>query len=111
MKYPQHIDRLKTWTASENMWLRRASAVSLIVPAKQGKFLQDIFEIAERLLMDKEDLVQKGYGWLLKESCHSHQDKVFEYVMRRKAAMPRTALRYAIEKMPDDMRKRAMAKT
>jgi len=109
-KYPQYIENLKNWTRSENRWLRRASAVTLIIPARRGKFLKDIFEIAERLLQDKDDLVQKGYGWMLKEASRIHQKEVFDYVLRNNKIMPRTALRYAIEKMPEDLRRLAMEK-
>lgn len=109
-RYPQHIDNLKKWTASENRWLRRASAVSLIIPAKIGGFLSDIFQIADSLLQDKDDLVQKGYGWMLKEASIEHQEEVFDYIIRNKTFMPRTALRYAIERMPKDLKKKAMAR-
>lgn len=109
-KYPQLLKELKRFTKSTNLWSRRAAAVSLIVPAKKGKFLTDIFEIADLLLMDKEDLVQKGYGWMLKVASQAHQNEVFEYVMKNKKVMPRTALRYAIEKMPPELKKQAMAK-
>ncbi len=110
-RYPQYIENLKRWAKLENRWLRRASAVTLIIPAKQGKFLGDIFEIADILLQDKDDLVQKGYGWMLKEASRMHQKEVFDYVMRNKRTMPRTALRYAIEKMPQDLRRLAMGKS
>ena len=106
--YPEHVANLKGWTASDNRWLRRAAAVTLILPARKGDFLDDVFEISDLLLLDGDDLVQKGYGWLLKEASKSHQQEVFEYVMRKKAVMPRTALRYAIEKMPQELRRRAM---
>jgi len=109
-RYPQYIDNLKKWTASENRWLRRASAVTLIIPAKRGKFLSDIFHIADSLLQDKDDLVQKGYGWMLKEASIEHQEEVFDYIIRNKSLMPRTALRYAIERMPKDLKQKAMAK-
>lgn len=108
--YPEHAAHLKKWARSKNRWMRRASAVSLIVPARQGQFLTDIFEIADLLLLDEDDLVQKGYGWMLKAASQAHQKKVFDYVMSHKRAMPRTALRYAIEKMPKEMKARAMAK-
>ncbi|MFA5871566.1 MAG: DNA alkylation repair protein [Parcubacteria group bacterium] len=108
--YPEYLANLKKWARSRNLWMRRASAVSLIIPARQGNFLKDIFEIANILLLDKEDLVQKGYGWMLKAASQAHQKEVFRYVMKNKAKMPRTALRYAIEKMPEDLRKKAMAK-
>ena len=109
-RYPQYIDDLKRWVKSDNRWLRRASSVMLIIPAKQGKFLEDIFEIADILLQDKDDLVQKGYGWMLKEASRRHQQEVFDYVMRNKKTMPRTALRYAIEKKPEDLKRITMRK-
>ncbi|ACL16993.1 DNA alkylation repair protein [Methanosphaerula palustris] len=108
MMYPECIEKLKKWTQSDNRWLKRAAAVSLILPAKQGEFLDDIFEIADRLLTDREDLVQKGYGWLLKEASRHHQDEVYLYVLKNRSTMPRTALRYAIELMPLKRRKEAM---
>jgi len=108
--YPEYLERLKIMARSDNRWTRRASAVSLIIPARKGKFLNEIFEIADILLQDKDDLVQKGYGWMLKAASESNQEAVFEYVIRNKAAMPRTALRYAIEKMPGDLKSKAMAK-
>ncbi len=110
MLYPDCISRLYTWAESENRWLRRAAAVSLIVPAKKGEFLEEAFRIADILLLDTEDLVQKGYGWLLKEESRKHREEVFAYVQAKKRRMPRTALRYAIELMPQEMRKEAMKK-
>ena len=107
-QFPRYVDRLKAWTKSENLWLRRASAVTLILPARKGKFLDDVFEICDSLLEDEDDLVQKGYGWLLKEASRIHQKQVFEYLMKNKKDMPRTALRYAIEKLPKDLRDKAM---
>ncbi|MDD5773093.1 MAG: DNA alkylation repair protein [bacterium] len=107
-KYPKLIEKLKIWTKSDNRWLKRASAVSLIIPARRGRFLKDIFEISDALLLDGDDMVQKGYGWMLKEASRLHQKEVFEYIIKHKNKMPRTALRYAIEKMPDNMRKKAM---
>lgn len=109
-KYPKYIHELKIWAKSKNRWLKRASAVSLIVPAKRGKFLKDIFEIADLLLTDNDDMVQKGYGWMLKEASRTHQKEVFHYVSKNKKEMPRTALRYAIELMPKNLKKLAMGK-
>ncbi len=108
--YPAYLSGLKKWAKSKNRWMRRASAVSLIIPAKQGKFLKDIFEIADILLLDKDDMVQKGYGWMLKEASRKNQKEVFDYVINNKRTMPRTALRYAIEKMPNELKKEAMTK-
>ena len=110
MVYPEFISKLKEFAHSENRWVKRAAAVSLIIPARKGLFLNDIFEIANTLLLDSDDLVQKGYGWMLKAASQAHQQTVFEYVMSKKAMMPRTALRYAIEKMPEELKKQAMQK-
>ena len=108
--YPEHIEELKRWAQSENRWMRRAAAVSLIVPAKHGKFLDETIAIADLLLTDTDDRVQKGYGWLLKEASREHTDEVFRYVMQNKRNMPRTALRYAIELLPKGLRTKAMKK-
>ena len=108
--YPKYLAELKKWAQSENRWMRRAAAVTLIIPAREGKFLKDIFEIAAILLVDQDDLVQKGYGWMLKAASQAHQQEVFDYVISKKSIMPRTALRYAIEKMPKELKAKAMAK-
>ncbi len=109
-QYPDYIKVLKEWARSENRWLRRASAVTLILPARNGKFLKDVLEISDILLRDEDDLVQKGYGWMLKEASKKHQEEVYDYIIKNKAAMPRTALRYALEKMPENLRRNAMEK-
>lgn len=108
--YPAFISGLKKWARSDNRWVKRASSVSLIVPARKGLFLNDIFEIADILHADKDDLVEKGYGWMLKSASQAHQKEVFDYVIRKKATMPRTSLRYAIEKMPKELKAIAMSK-
>lgn len=106
--YPDNLKKLQKWAHSGNRWVKRASAVSLIVPARKGLFLNDVLGISDILLSDSDDMVQKGYGWLLKVSVSKHLQEVYEYVIRNKSSMPRTALRYAIEKMPADMKAEAM---
>jgi 3-methyladenine DNA glycosylase AlkD len=110
MMYPEYIGRLKEFTRSGKRWTRRAAAVSLIVPARKGLFLNDILEIAGKLLLDKDDMVQKGYGWMLKVASMAHREEIFGFVMEHKQIMPRTALRYAIEKMPAELKALAMAR-
>jgi len=110
MMYPEYIHELKKWVQSSERWVKRASAVTLIVPARKGLFLKDIFAIADILLLDKDDMVQKGYGWMLKVASQAYQKEVFDYVVSKKTVMPRTALRYAIEKMPQELRVEAMKK-
>jgi 3-methyladenine DNA glycosylase AlkD len=110
LRYPEFIPRVKEWSRSENRWQRRASAVTLIYGARRGKNLAHVLEVADALLTDPDDMVQKGYGWMLKVASKTFPNEVFEYVMRHKSEMPRTALRYAIEKLPEAERRRAMEK-
>ena len=107
---PELVTKTKKWARSKNLWLRRAAAVCLIKSVNNGQLLDEVFKTADILRDDPEDLVQKGYGWMLKEASNRFCDDVFDYVMRNKKEMPRTALRYAIEKMPDRMKKAAMKK-
>ncbi len=110
LRYPESMARAKAWARAENRWLRRASAVTLIYGARRGELLEDVFEVADALLTDPDDMVQKGYGWMLKVASKTHQDEVYSYVQRNREVMPRTALRYAIEKMPEHRRREAMRK-
>lgn len=109
-KFPGLLPKLKKWALSENRRMKRASAVTMIIPARKGLFINDIFEIAGILLRDTDDMVQKGYGWMLKAASEAHPGEVFAFVTARKAVMPRTAYRYAIEKMPPEMKDEAMKK-
>lgn len=108
LSFPQKIDSLTRWAVSRNRWIRRASAVAVIPSLRKGKQMDFAFGIADLLLTDDEYLVQKGYGWMLKEASRHFPDEVFQFVMERKRHMPRTALRYAIEKLPAAKRKEAM---
>lgn len=108
--YPEYLMEMIKWSKSSNRWVKRASAVSLIIPARKGKFLNEILDIAGNLLRDEDDMVQKGYGWMLKAASQSHQKVIFDYVIKNKKIMPRTALRYAIEKMPPELKAVAMKK-
>jgi len=110
MMYPELVERLRTWTRSENRWMRRGAAVTLIIPARKGLFLPVVFDIADSLLADPDDLVQKGYGWMLKAAGQAYPEEVFGYLIQKKAVMPRTAYRYALEKLPPGMRAEAMRK-
>ena len=108
IQYPNLCPKIRKWTKSQNRWLRRAAAVSLIDPVSDGLMLDEVFKTADLLLIDDDDMVRKGYGWMLKEASNSFPDEVFGYVMKNKRHMPRTALRYAIEKYPAARRQEAM---
>lgn len=107
-KFPEFIPRIKGWAGSPNRWIRRASAVVLIYSLRRGKYFRHALAVADRLLLDRDDMVQKGYGWMLKEATKLYAEEVFEYVKKNKRIMPRTSLRYAIEKLPEIQRKDVM---
>ena len=109
MKYPENMDRLKNWIKSDNFAVRRSAAVILIRPAQKGLLANGkIFDICDLLMDDPHYLVQKGYGWLLKESVKSYHDFVVEYIESNIHRMSRTAFRYALEKLPKEEKARLM---
>jgi 3-methyladenine DNA glycosylase AlkD len=110
LQFPELSAKTKKWAHSNNRWERRAAAVALIPALRRKLLLKEAFQAADILLQDKEDLVQKGYGWMLKEASNRFPNEVFRYVMKNRKRIPRTALRYAIEKLPLGWKKKAMRK-
>jgi 3-methyladenine DNA glycosylase AlkD len=108
-KYPRLSNHLVEWTDSDNRWVKRAAAVTLIYSLRREEQLALAFKLAEELLTDQDDMVQKGYGWMLKEASNNWPNEIFEFVLKHKDEMPRTALRYAIEKLEEDKRQEAMS--
>ncbi len=109
LRHKELLPRTEAWAASENRWLRRASAVALIPLAKAGG-LPPVFERADALLPDADDLVRKGLGWMLKEAGRNFPAPVSAYLLARRERMARVALRIAVEKLPEDLRHRCMAR-
>lgn len=107
---PNLCKETEKWTKSPKLWLRRASAVCLIYSLRRKKALDECFKIADTLLNDAEDLVQKGYGWMLKEAYNEFPEQIIKYISKNRLKMPRVALRYAIEKMPEKIRKEMLKK-
>jgi 3-methyladenine DNA glycosylase AlkD len=101
---PSLVGRLLDWTGSRNRWRRRAAAVSLVPIAHRGEMREQAFEIADRLMADGDDIVQKGVGWLLKEASREHPDEVREYLLRWREETSALVLRYASEKLPRERR-------
>lgn len=90
---------LRGWSRSGNRWKRRAAAVSLIHEGKKGRHTEFIFEIAAVLLPDRDDMVEKGVGWLLKETYPARPRETVEFLLANREAASRLTLRYAAEKM------------
>ena len=87
------------------MWHRRTAIVSTFAELRAGRTALT-FWVAERLLGDKHDLIHKAVGWLLREAGKRSQDELLEFLRVNYARLPRTTLRYAIERLDVLDRKR-----
>lgn len=109
-RYKTLFPKIKEWTKDEDFWVRRASAVVLI-PAILHNDYEGInpLAISDLLMTDTHDLVQKGYGWMLKSLSQIDIDAVTQYLIVNHDKMPRTAYRYALQKYDDETRKKLMS--
>lgn len=107
---PELVAQLPPWTASKNIWKRRAAAVSLVHEARAGRHLHPIFTIAGTLLADPHEMVQKGAGWLLKETYPKHPTQTVAFLLEHHSRTPRLVLRYAAEKMTPSDKQKVMAR-
>ncbi|MFH1283779.1 MAG: DNA alkylation repair protein [bacterium] len=98
-------DLLYSFARSTNLWKRRISVLSTFNYIKQNKF-EDSLAIADMLLNDKEDLIHKAVGWMLREIGNRNLQIEERFLKTRYKQMPRTMLRYAIEKFTESRRKR-----
>ncbi len=92
---------------SSNLWERRIAMVSTLAFIRQGD-VADVFGLAKLLLEDKHDLMHKATGWMLREAGKRSLPELRAFLAEHYAALPRTALRYAIERLPEDERQRAL---
>lgn len=97
-------DILLTLAKSDNMWERRVAMVSTWYFIRRHE-LQWTFKIATILLQDPEDLIQKAVGWMLREAGKKDEQQLIGFLDRHAKKMPRTMLRYAIEKFDEPRRK------
>jgi 3-methyladenine DNA glycosylase AlkD len=109
--HPELIARMHEWSRHRNMWVRRASAVALIVPMRRGLALDDAYAIAEALQRHDEDLIQKAVGWMLREAGKLDSPRLERHLRTHGATMPRTTVRYAIERFAPAKRRALLAAT
>jgi 3-methyladenine DNA glycosylase AlkD len=93
---------------SRNLWERRIAIVATAAFIRAGD-LKHTFGIAALLLNDKHDLIHKAVGWMLRECGKQSETALLEFLKQNHAALPRTSLRYAIERFPEAQRKRILA--
>jgi len=110
-KHPRVLPRLKNWTSSDCLWLRRAAAVSLIPLVRKGIHLDMAFRIASCLLDDSEDLIHKATGWLLREIGKTDERRLESFLLANGPSIPRMTLRYAIERFGPQKRATILIQT
>ena len=109
VKYPDILSNVKNWTSHDNFAVRRCAPVLLVIPARKGLAdMKDVFSLCDMVYNDPHYLVLKGYGWLLKEASKHYPKEVINYLETHVHSMPRTAFRYALEKLPKEERKRLL---
>lgn len=102
-------DDLYRLADSSLLWDQRIAVVSTYTLIKNNDFI-DILALSERLLHHKHDLMQKAVGWMLREMGKRNKDLLVQFLEKNAKTMPRTMLRYSIEKFTDEERKEFMKK-
>jgi len=110
-RYPDLIPKITKWTDHPNRWVKRASAVSFIKLARRGKHLDPTYRIARKLFSVDDDLIEKANGWLLREAGKTDSSRLEKFLLKNGPKIPRTTLRYAIEKFPEAKRVKIMRAT
>jgi 3-methyladenine DNA glycosylase AlkD len=106
-------DRIRNvfrWAKSSDRWHRRAACVALIQGTRRKMFFPEIKRLSDLLLSDEDDMVQKGLGWLLRETAKADAKRAVPYLMSIRERSPRLVLRTACETLPARLRKKILAR-
>src|SRR5262249_39497889 len=109
--HPEQARQTRAWSRDKNLWVRRASAVSLIPLARNGQCLGLAYDVAKRLHRDREDLIQKAVGWMLREAGKIDARRLERYLRANGPSIPRTTVRYAIERFSPATRRTLLSVT
>jgi 3-methyladenine DNA glycosylase AlkD len=107
---PSRSRRVFLWAKSPNRWHRRAACVALIQGTRRKMFFAEIKRLSTLLLSDDDDMVQKGLGWLLRETAKADAKRTVPYLMSIRQRAPRLVLRTACETLPADTKRTILAK-
>lgn len=110
-EYPHLIREVQHWSRHHNLWVRRASAVGLLKPMSRGYGIDAAYDVAVALHRDTEDLVQKAVGWMLRDAGKYDAARLERHLRRHGPSIPRTTVRYAIERFPPAKRRELLAAT
>ena len=104
------VKNMFRWARSRDRWHRRAACVALIRGARKKMFFPQIVKLSELLLGDSDDMVQKGLGWLLRETAKFDAKRTVPYLMKIRGRAPRLVLRTACETLRAAVRKKVLAR-
>ncbi len=110
-QHPELVGEIMTWTAHPNRWVRRAAIVAFVPLARHGRFLYAAYDVARRMFPVRDDLLEKANGWMLREAGKKDAAQLGAFLLRHGPAIPRTTVRYAIERFPVAERKTLLKKT
>jgi 3-methyladenine DNA glycosylase AlkD len=108
VKHPELAPQLRAWAKDRNLWVRRASIVGLIPLIRKSLGFDLVYEIAQTLHGDDEDLIQKAVGWALREAGKVDTQQLEEYLLANGPTIPRTTMRYAVERFPSSKRQQIL---
>lgn len=102
-------DRLRKLARSKNLWERRIAVLATFAFIRAGEF-EDTMELCRSLMRDPHDLMHKACGWMLREVGKRDEKTLTDFLDHHAPTMPRTMLRYAIERMPESKRRAYLEK-
>jgi 3-methyladenine DNA glycosylase AlkD len=111
VRHPDRAGELRRWARHKNMWVRRASVVGLIPLARRGLALDLLYDNARTLHGDMHDLIQKAVGWALREAGKADMKRLERYLRANGPSIPRTTVRYAIERFDERTRRELLVAT
>jgi 3-methyladenine DNA glycosylase AlkD len=110
-RHPELVATVTGWHHSRVLWVRRLAVVPLVPLARRGERLGAAYGVVRSLLADREDLIHKACGWLLREAGKTDPARLERFLLRYGPRIPRTTVRYAIERMAPVRRARLLAVT
>ena len=106
---PARVKAVFRWAKSKDRWHRRAACMALIQGTRRRMFFPQIARLSNVLLADEDDMVQKGLGWLLRETAKFDAKRAVPYLMKIRGRAPRLVLRTACETLPSSVKRRILA--
>ncbi|HTU41795.1 MAG TPA: DNA alkylation repair protein [Candidatus Aquilonibacter sp.] len=107
---PARVRTAMNWAKSPNRWRRRAAGVALIRGTRAKMFFPEVTELSDSLLAEKDEMVQKGLGWLLRETAKFDAKRALPYLMKIRDRAPRLVLRTACETLPPKLKRKILTR-